>query len=386
MTIINEDGRRTDQPICIAKIEARAFRAPADVPVRSSYVSMSDRSAVYVRIEDTDGAVGWGEIWCNFPECGSVHRVRLVETLAAPLIINHPFNHPRDLYTHMVNVLTPFMVQSGEFGPIAQVISGLDIAAWDLSSRKLGLPLARYINPNASDTVNTYASALDVDAAGEVAEEMVARGHNAFKLKIGFPDGRDERNLTGIREAAGSTGRIMVDANQRWNVEEAVAGIAAIASHGIEFVEEPLSVNAPDKAWLRLAQKTSIPLATGENIMSNDTFERYIAAGAIRHLQPDIAKWGGISDVLIHSHNALKAGIIGSPHFLGGGVGLLASAHVLAAIGGEGFQECDANANPLRERIVLIPEVKDGRMTLSMTPGFGDEPQWEKIAEYRIDN
>ena len=57
MTIIEEDGRRTDQPICIAKIEARAFRAPAIVPVRSSYVSMSGRSAVYVRIEDTDGAV-----------------------------------------------------------------------------------------------------------------------------------------------------------------------------------------------------------------------------------------------------------------------------------------------------------------------------------------
>ena len=143
---------------------------------------------------------------------------------------------------------------------------------------------------------------------------------------------------------------------------------------------------APDDAWLQLAKKTPIPLATGENIMSNDTFERYIAAGAISHLQPDIAKWGGISDVLIHSRNALQEGITVSPHFLGGGIGLLASAHVLAAIGGDGFQECDANPNPLREHIVAIPEVNNGNMSIPMESGFGVEPQWENIAEYRINS
>lgn len=347
---------------------------------------MSGRSAVYVRIEDTDGAVGWGEIWCNFPECGSVHRVRLVETLVAQVVIGHPFHHPRELYGHMVEVLTPFMVQSGEFGPLAQVISGLDIAAWDLSARKLGMPLARYIDSDAAEAVNTYASALDVDAAGVVAEQMVARGHKAFKLKIGFADGRDARNLAGIRDAAGPGGRIFVDANQRWTVDEAVDGIAEIAPYGIDFVEEPLSVYAPDDAWLQLAARTPVPLATGENIMSDEAFERYIAAGAIRHLQPDIAKWGGISGVLVHSRNALKAGISVSPHFLGGGIGLQASAHVLAAIGGDGFQECDANPNPLRERIVPAPEVRDGKLILSMAPGFGADPEWETIAEYRIDS
>ena len=386
LNAIDIDGKRTDRPIRIARVEARAYSAPAHVPVRSSYVTMSARSAVYVRIEDTDGAVGWGEIWCNFPECGSVHRVRLVETLAASVVVEYQFYHPRELYNHMVEVLTPFMVQSGEFGPLAQVISGIDMAAWDLAARKMELPLARYINPDAAETVKTYASALDVDNVSDVANEMVGCGHNAFKLKIGFADGRDERNLRSIRDAAGPQARVFVDANQRWTVDEAIEAIAAIAPFGINFVEEPLSVNAPDEAWQTLAKKTDTPLATGENIMSNETFERYIAAGAIRHLQPDIAKWGGISGVLVHARNALKAGIAVSPHFLGGGIGLLASAHVLAALGGDGFQEWDANPNPLREKIVAMPEVRAGAMILPMAPGFGAEPQWESIAEYRIDS
>ena len=213
-------GVRAERPNRIVRIEARAYRCPAQVPVRSSYVSMNGRSAAYVCIEDADGVVGWGEIWCNFPECGGIHRVHLVDTLAAPLIVGHPFHHPRELYDHMVRVLTPYMVQSGEFGPLAQVIAGLDMAVWDLSARRQGIPLCRCIDGAAADSVNTYASALDVDCAGDVAAGMVARGHTAFKLKIGFADGRDDRNLAGIRDAAGPGGHIMVDANQRWTVDE----------------------------------------------------------------------------------------------------------------------------------------------------------------------
>ena len=119
--------------------------------------------------------------------------------------------------------------------------------------------------------------------------------------------------------------------------------------------------------------------------MGTEGFERYITAGAIRHLQPDVAKWGGISEVLVHACNALRAGIAVSPHFLGGGIGLLASAHLLAAVGGGGYQEFDANPNPLRERIVPMPEVRGGRMLLPMAPGIGAEPQWENLAEFRVE-
>ena len=64
----------------LGRIEAFVFRAPIDTPVQTSFGIMRDRPAVFVRITDTDGAGGWGEIWCNFPTVGAEHRVRLVES------------------------------------------------------------------------------------------------------------------------------------------------------------------------------------------------------------------------------------------------------------------------------------------------------------------
>jgi D-galactarolactone cycloisomerase len=66
------------------KAQAFVFRCPISTPVRTSFGNMHDRPAVFVRVEDEDGAVGWGETWCNFPSCGAEHRARLLETVVAP--------------------------------------------------------------------------------------------------------------------------------------------------------------------------------------------------------------------------------------------------------------------------------------------------------------
>ena len=64
------------KPARIEKIEAFVFRAPIEIPVQTSFGIMRDRAAVFVRVKDSDGAEGWGEIWCNFPTVGAEHRAR----------------------------------------------------------------------------------------------------------------------------------------------------------------------------------------------------------------------------------------------------------------------------------------------------------------------
>ena len=61
----------------LARVEAHVFRAPIQQPVRTSFGSMTERVAVFVRAEDSDGARGWGEIWCNFPTASAEHRALL---------------------------------------------------------------------------------------------------------------------------------------------------------------------------------------------------------------------------------------------------------------------------------------------------------------------
>jgi D-galactarolactone cycloisomerase len=68
--------------LTVERLDVFVFRAPSDPPVQTSFGIMRDRPAVLVRLTDVDGAVGWGEIWCNFPTVGAEHRARMA--LAAP--------------------------------------------------------------------------------------------------------------------------------------------------------------------------------------------------------------------------------------------------------------------------------------------------------------
>ena len=82
------------------------------------------------------------------------------------LIIGKTFDSPQGLYRFLVQSLTPFMVQSGEFGPLAQVISRIDIAGWDLVGQKLDKSISSLVSDTSKELINTYASALDVNDAG----------------------------------------------------------------------------------------------------------------------------------------------------------------------------------------------------------------------------
>ena len=82
----------------VARIQAWSFRCPTPKPVATSFGIMCDRPAVLVRIEDQDGAFGWGEIWANWPAAGAEHRVRLLEMDIAPLIVGTQAQHPGDFF------------------------------------------------------------------------------------------------------------------------------------------------------------------------------------------------------------------------------------------------------------------------------------------------
>ena len=95
----------------------------------------------------------------------------------------------------------------------------------------------------------------------------------------------------------------------------------------------------------------------------------------MRFVQPAVAKWGGVSGCMAAAEGARRAGAVYCPHFLGGGIGLIASAHLLAAHGGDGLLEMDSNPNPLREELVAgVLDVAGGRIMLPDRPGLGVEP------------
>jgi L-alanine-DL-glutamate epimerase-like enolase superfamily enzyme len=227
-----------------------------------------------------------------------------------------------------------------------------------------------------------YASGLNPEAPAAMVERRRAEGYRAFKLKVGFDLARDLRNLQAVRDAAGEGAPVMVDANQAWDLAAALDAAPRFAEGGARWIEEPLRADRPWSEWQSLASRTAAPLAGGENVMGLDGFDALLACGAVRVVQPDVAKWGGLSGVLPVIDRVRAAGLRYCPHFLGAGIGLLHSAHLLAAAGGDGMLEVDANDNPLRTLLSgPIAQVRDGAVTLGDAPGIGIEPDLAALRE-----
>lgn len=369
----------------IRRAECLVYRAPLDVPVQTSFGLMRDRPMVVARVEDQDGAVGWGEIWCNFPTVGAEHRARLVRSVLAPILCERLFGSPQEAFDVLTERTAVLAIQCAEAGPFAQAIAGLDLALWDLVARKADAPLWQYLG-GTKPGIPVYASGLNPTAPEALAAQKFAEGFKAFKLKIGFGMDRDLANLAAIRKEVGPDARLMVDANQAWSPDEAMQAIPALEDHDLDWLEEPLRADRPASDWQRLRRHTKIPLAAGENLAGDAAFAAAITGGTLDVVQPDIAKWGGLSRCVPIARAIITAGLRYCPHYLGGGLGLLASAHALAAVGGNGVLEIDANPNPLRSELCgTLSVVVDGRATLTDAPGLGVVPDLNALTPFRVE-
>ena len=217
-----------------------------------------------------------------------------------------------------------------------------------MAARRSGLPLRRFINATTTNQVTAYASGIQVAEAAEVLPRARTEEHQTFKLKVGFDMAADISAVCAIQNGLSASEAIACDANQAWSVDQAQRFVTGITGVPLQWLEEPLPVLAQTTQWQSLAQSCPIPLAGGENLSGNAEFDDAINLGHLSVIQPDVTKWGGITGCLGVAKTALGAGRRYFPHFLGAGIGLAASAELLAAVGGDGLLEIDVNDNPLR--------------------------------------
>lgn len=367
--------------IRLAAVEAFAFRVPIAAPIKVAFGTFRDRPFVLVRVVDVDGAEGWGEAWCNWPAVGAEHRARLVADFGERFV-GRSFASPDEAFREVSRELEVLVLQTGEVGPIAQALAGIDIAINDLAARKAGLPLYRFVGGAPKASVPVYATGINPDAPEVFAAARQAEGHRAFKLKIGFGTELDLRNLRALRETLGKTAILMTDANQALDREGAIAISQAAATLDLRWLEEPLRIDAPQADWRALAAASPIPLAGGENLRGRDLDEA-VEDDIHQVIQPDMTKWGGVSGNIVVARAAVARRKAFCPHVFGGGVALLASLHLLAAAGGDGLLEFDCHPNAGRELVVgpLLP-VSDGEVPVPQGPGLGATPDLAGLMRY----
>jgi len=352
-------------------------RTPISTPVRTSFGIMYDRPSLLVEIADSDGHAGWGEVWCNFPSVGAEHRARLLQTVILPAAAElGGWDDPATLWQKLSERFHVLALQSGEFGPLNQCLAGLDCALHDLAARRRGLPLYKYLRAEADCQVAVYASGINPTGVAKTIGAALEAGHTAFKLKVGFGAETDAANVQFARDMLGPSHKLMVDANQGWTIQQVLSFADQLNAADLFWVEEPLVHDAPNADWQCVADSLAAPLAAGENFGCNGDFETLPQARRLDIVQPDVGKWGGISRFIYFARQAEREGRAFCPHWLGGGVGLLASLHVKAAIGGGGKAEVDVNPNTMRDRIAggILASLQNGHISLGADAGIGRVP------------
>ena len=229
----------------------------------------------------------------------------------------------------------------------------------------------------------------DDDKLRRLCRDLSARGWTHFKIKVGrdLPD--DIRRCRIIREEIGWDRRLMMDANQVWDVSQAIAWMKQLAEFKPWFIEEPTS---PDDVLGHAAIAKAIApiqVATGEHCQNRVLFKQFLQAGAIGVLQIDSCRIGGVNEILSVLLMAAKFGIPVCPH--AGGVGLCEYVQHLAmfdfiAVSGSLENRLCEYADHLHEHFVNPLVMQHGHYMPPTAPGYSITMKPESLAEFAFPN
>jgi D-arabinonate dehydratase len=301
-----------------------------------------------------------------------------------PLLIGESALDIQAIHNKLIRALTVLGLQWGAIGPIFHSISGIDMALWDLLGKHKGQSVAKLLGGSAMEQIPVYASGLGSTGFEELVEKHQDMGVSAYKLKVGRDEELDFRNLQTLRSMLKPDDRLMIDANQSWNREDAVRILKRFEPFRLGWIEEP--VRCDDFEGQRLIrEQVSIPVAAGENIYGVHYAQRALDEAALDIIQPDLCKTGGITECRAVAELAISRGVPYALHYLSGAVCLAASVHFMAGVAGGRILELDANPNPFREKLFTEPlTVKDGCIQVPDRPGLGFELDEDFVAFYQV--
>jgi L-fuconate dehydratase len=318
-----------------------------------------------------------------------------------------------------------------EKGVMHMAISAVVNAIWDLKAKRAGLPLWLMLAQMAPEEIValvdfryltdalTPQDALDIlrkaepgraeriahlKAAGfpayatspgwlgyddeklaRLCKEAIEAGFHQIKLKVGADLDDDIRRIRIAREVCGPDIRIAVDANQRWDVQQAIDWVAALAPYEPWWVEEPTS---PDDVLghATIARAIApIKVATGEHVQNRVIFKQMLQAKALSYLQLDAARVAGVNENVAILLLAAKFGVPVCPH--AGGVGLCELVQHLSmfdyvAVSGQLEDRVIEYVDHLHEHFVDPVVIRRGRYVAPSAPGFSATMRPETLIAY----
>ena len=298
----------------IIEIEILQVDLPPKVVRSDAIQSFVTQETPIVRITADDGAQGIGYSYTIGTGGSSV--VALLADHLCPKLLGREADEIESVWKDLF-----FHSHATAVGAITSLaLAAIDTALWDLRGKRLGLPLWQLAG-GARPRVPVYSTEggwLQLDTDTLVRESVLAQaqGFRGVKIKVGKPHvAEDLARLRAVREAVGDDFEIMTDANQCFDVAEAIRRARHFEALDLAWFEEPLP--AEDLGGhVRLAASTSVPIAVGESIYSLQHFREYLQREACSIIQADVARIGGITPWLKVAHLAESFNVPMCPHFL----------------------------------------------------------------------
>ena len=355
----------------ITNFESFHLRVPYDEPeLRGEFCEL-----LYLRIDTDEGQSGWGQAWSM--KLGEATRW-VIDHAVAPMCIGQDALETNDWMARLLKTHG-----NTRQGPFTYAVSALDIALWDLKGKATGQPLNVRLGGTQKSKLGAYASLIfygDAERTAEKSKEAVERGYRDIKLHEEAIE-----PVRAAREAVGDSVSIRLDpaATYPWSATEAIEVAPQMEAFDLFWLEEPIWPVEDYWSLGELAQKTSIPLAGGENCISALDFRHIRKIGGATYLQPSVIKIGGITETVKVISYAREAGAVYAPHSFYYGPGYLASLHMAAACPNNPLMEQPyfaLEAYPFGENALA----EKGEVTLPTGPGLGFDPDSEFLKAYRV--
>jgi L-alanine-DL-glutamate epimerase-like enolase superfamily enzyme len=359
----------------IESVDCDLFFIPLpEVLTDSTHGEMTHFSLVTVRIRDSDGAEGVGYTY-TVGKTGGPAVLAMLTHDVAPLLTG---KDPRRI-EHLWKKMWWALHYVGRGGIASFAISAVDVALWDLKAKRANEPLWRLLGGH-DNRVRAYAGGIDLqlplDRLRDQTQTNLDRGFRAIKMKVGRERlAEDVERVAAMREFLGPDIPLMVDANMRWSVEQAIRAARQFADYDIYWLEEP-TIPEDFDGHHRVQVEGGVPVASGENLHTVYEFQKLIAAGGAAFPEPDVSNIGGITAWLKVARLAEAANLPVTSH----GVHDL-HVHLLAAVPNASFLE--AHGFGLEQFLEEPLAIEEGYATAPDRHGHGVEFNWDQLAHHR---
>ncbi len=314
----------------------------------TSAAAVRSAPLLLVDVETEEGITGRSYLFCYLPAAAPAITAMLGEVLG---VVKGDVVAPAELWAKVYKRFTLIGVQ----GIVRMAMAAFDVACWDALAIAAGQPLAAFLGA-APQPVRAYNSCglglMAPEAVADEAEELLAGGFRALKLRLGYPSlEADLAALRAVRRRVPGDVEIMVDYNQALSLNEAMArGRALDSEGGVCWIEEP--IRHDDYAGCAaLARELATPVQIGENFSLLTGMEQALAAGACDYVMPDLERIGGVTGWLHAARLAQARGLPMSSHLFPE-----VSVHLLAATPTRHWLEYVDWANVLLQEPLRIEE------------------------------